>query len=294
MAKISYVNVPAGLQDKFFLGLAPTDRFNFPHLSVKNPYLSVKRKKGLSQRSLMPQVSELWASLSSEEKTAWANAGHECGLSGWQDFLAEQCARIKNQISGTGTPSTLHQGFVGNLHIDAPADGIWIAQFHPNTYWVSRKVAGTKAQYAPVLVNENIALPLTISCNYKSELAQVGDYHDTFFYAILQYSYQGVTRSVTANVTLDLTHDWVHVSAPVPAINGYIVGYTLYFFLGGVTGDLYFDNVKVEHSGQNWARDPHCKNINQGFTRMFFQVPSHWVPLDLPTGSFLQSIYKNF
>ena len=36
---------------------------------------------------------------------------------------------------------------------------------------------------------------------------------------------------------------------------------------------------------------PYCKNINEGFTRAFFQVPKHWVGVEIPEGASFESIY---
>ena len=58
-----------------------------------------------------------------------------------------------------------------------------------------------------------------------------------------------------------------------------------------MTGTFLFDDVKAEHTGQNWARDPYCKNIAQQFTRAFYQVPKSWAALILPAGADYDSIY---
>jgi len=59
-------------------------------------------------------------------------------------------------------------------------------------------------------------------------------------------------------------------------------------------GDLYFDNIKAEHSGQNWVRDTFCNDINQAFTKAFFQVPKHWIADVIEEGANFESIYKDF
>ncbi len=58
-------------------------------------------------------------------------------------------------------------------------------------------------------------------------------------------------------------------------------------------GDVWIDNISAVHSGQNWVRDTHCNNLRQAFTKQFYQVPSHWVAIDLPIGSFFISEYGN-
>jgi hypothetical protein len=95
-------------------------------------------------------------------------------------------------------------------------------------------------------------------------------------------------------ITLDLSEDWQSADVTLSSAPGYVVGYTLFFHLHDVRGSLYIDNVKAEHSGQNWVRDPFCKDINQGFTKAFYQIPKHWAATILPSGSDYESIYKDF
>ena len=85
--------------------------------------------------------------------------------------------------------------------------------------------------------------------------------------------------------------EWLYVEAILSEIQSYIVRYDLYIEIKGLQGTLQFDNVKVEHSAQNWARDPQCNNIKQGFTRGMYQIPVHWAPVVQPNGAQFESVY---
>jgi len=294
MAKVEYVYIIPGLEDIYFTGIMSSDRFIYSRMARKVYFYSRKRKAGLSQRSLLPLISELWSGFSNEEKQNWSDAAACMGLSGWQLFVQDQCARIYNDIPGVATPSLLHQSWVGQLHVESPADQIKIVQIHPHFYWVSKKIKGTKNMYEPVLITEDLGLPLKIGLNYKSELIPVSTPNLAKFYARFWHSYQGQDRYTELEIPLNYSTDWVHAEATLTELIGYVIRYDVYIHLTGLNGDLYFDNVEIIHSGQNWARDPYCKDIKQGFTRAFYQIPKHWAAVILPTGAWYESVYKDF
>jgi hypothetical protein len=294
MAKTSFVDIVPGLEDSFYSTLRSGNRFQFARIVRKITLYSVKRKKGLSARSLLPAISLLWDGLSSAEKTAWTNAGVECNLNGWRLFVKDTSARIKNSLAGVATPSLLHQAWVGGLRIEAPASELKIIQTHPRFYWISRKVTGKKGMYEPVSITEDFALPVTISLNYKSELVPSNGENFAKFYARFWHSYQGADLYTDLEIPLVSYANWVNATATLTTLSGYVVGYDLYIHLKGLTGDLFIDNVEVTHSSQNWARDKYCDDINQGFTRAFYQIPKHWAAVTLPVGASYESVYQDF
>jgi hypothetical protein len=316
MAIVSTVDIVSGLDEKYWSNLTPQDRFFLSRVRKKITLFSRKRKKGLTQKSLLPQVAEAWNLLSDAVKLDWKNAGAECNLNGYRLFVQDKCARIVNDLSGNATPSLLHQSWVGQLHIEDPASELKITQLHPKFYYVYKKVAGTKSQYSPVKIDESFALPLTISLNYKSELESIsgnpailgvcilGDFFlgdefgvgDAFvkFYADVWSLYQGQDITTRLEIDLDLVSDWKNAEAVLSSVIGQVVGYNLFIHLYNVRGELYIDNVHATHSAQNWARDPFCKDINQGFTRAFYQIPKHWAAVTAPDGTWYESIYKDF
>ena len=294
MAKTSYVYVIPEIEKQFFLGIRSADRFVHARLVRKPLLLSIKRKKGISQRSLLPQISEIWNSFSDAEKQAWNEAGAVMGLSGFKLFVQDQVARIKQGLPGVATPSLLHQSWVGCIHIEEPADEIKLVQIHPKFYWVSRKVKGKKAMYEPVLITEAVSFPVKIGLNYRSEMEVVSSPNFAKFYIRFWHSYQGEDKISEFSIPLDYLTDWKSAELTIEGVIGYFIRYDLYFHFKGLRGDFYFDNIKVEHTGQNWARDPFCNYVAQTFTRAFYQIPKHWAPVILPEGAWYDSIYRDF
>ena len=291
MAQTSYIDLTPEEEDLFFKTLKSSDRFTYPRITRKLTLFSVKRKKGLTQKSLLPQIAELWNAFSDGEKQAWNDAAAGQVKSGYNLFVQDQCIRIKNDIPGVATPSLLHQSWVGYLNIEAPATEIKIAQYHPRAYWVSKAVKRKKGMREPVEVIEDFALPLKIQLNYKSNLTSQGGGSFAKFYARVRSSYQGIDIFTNNEISLDLVADWKEADITLTNVAGYVIGYTLYFHLYNLRGTLYFDNIKSEHSGQNWCRDPWCKNINEGFTKAYFQVPKNWAGVILPDGATFESFY---
>lgn len=294
MAKTEYVDITPGLANSYFTNLRSGDRFVYSRVLKKILVYSRKKKKGLSARSLLPQISALWSALSDEEKLNWSDAGECTNLNGWRLFVQDTSARIINEMSGVATPSLFHQSWVGNLHIESPATQMQIVQYHPRNYWVSKKVPGKKGMYQPVLVTEDLALPFVLSLNYKSNLSDCGANAFAKCYVKFWYSYQGVNRYHESSIDLDDVTDWKSESVTLTTLVSYVVRYDIYFHIFNKRGDVFFDNVSAFHSGQNWARDPFCLDINQGFTRAFYQIPKHWSGVILPDGSSFNSVYQDF
>jgi len=294
MAKTEYVDILPGLETAYFTGLRSGDRFVSSRVAKKIEFFSRKKKKGLTQKSLLPLISELWAGLTENEKKDWSDAGAKCDLNGWRLFVQDCCARIYNDMAGIATPSLFHQSWIGNLRIESPASELKIVQLHPKFYWVSKKVYGKKSMYEPVLVTEDLALPVKISLNYSSDLTETASGSFAKFYARFWHSYQGADQYTDLEIPIDYFSGWKNAEATLTSLSGYVIRYDLYFHLYNLRGNLFFDNIKLEHSGQNWARDPFCKDILQGFTRAFYQIPMHWAGVILPEGSIYDSMYKDF
>jgi len=313
MAKVSYVDVDPEIEDLFFSALCPGDRFVYSRLRIYPSLFSRSRKKGITQKSLLPYCSDLWAGLydyyasffgvrkygyfefgdddDDGSKALWTAAGEKCNLNGWRLFVQDTCLRYINDLPGVSVPSLFHQSKIGYLHIAAPATEIKIAQYHPRNYYISHKVYGKKGMYVPLLITEDFALPLTIRLNYKSDLVSQGEGSFAKFYAIVRSSYQGADIYTNVEINFDLSADWKSAEATLTNVLGYVVGYTAYFHLYNLRGTLYVDNIELDHSGQNWTRDPYCKDLNQGFTRAFYQIPKHWVSVEMPSGSEFGSLF---
>jgi hypothetical protein len=293
MAKVKFIDIPAGLEPYFKKVLQAGDRFVYSTVRMPNPFISRKKRAGLTQKSQLPLCSQLWNNLTELIREDWTECGLETGLTGFRFFVQDKVLRLKNSLEGESTPSLLYQSMVGRLHVESPATGLLITQLHPLTYYVMRKITGKATMYSPVEVIEQFALPLNIYINYKSDLTAISGGYVARFYAIVYSSYQGRTIETPVDIDFDLDTDWKSASVGVGEVIGLVRGYALFLELDGVTGDVWFDNVQAVHSGQNWVRDTNCNNIKMAYTKKFFQVPAHWVAIDLPTGSYYNSEYGN-
>ena len=111
------------------------------------------------------------------------------------------------------------------------------------------------------------------------------------FYAEIWSSYQGNDVLTNEIIELDYNTDWKNAELSIPSVIGIPIRYDLYIHLKNLRGDLFIDNIYSEHSAQNWIRDPFCRDINQAFTRAFYQIPKHWVAESLEDGASFESIY---
>jgi hypothetical protein len=291
MARTTFIDIPEGQAELYYNGLQAGDRFEYPRITRKTAFFSRKKKAKLKAKGYLTTIKNIWSTFSNAEKQAWKDVDPHTRQHGWRTFVADQSKRILNGLEGTATPNALHQDMIGAIDIEAPAEEVKIAQFHPATYYVQQKVQGKKSQYNPVEVTEQVALPISISLNYTSDLISTGAGSFVKFTAEVVHYYQGVNRTTVIDISMSLISDWVAVSESLSVVVGEVVGYTLYLHLYKVQGTFRFDNPKVEHSGQNWMRDPYCKDISKSFTRAFYQVPQNWGAITLPSGSAYGSVY---
>lgn len=291
MTKTTYLEIPPELEEQYYTGLQSGERFILPKIRPKDLILSRKRVENLTQRSYIPAIAVLWRAFTDPQKAAWKAADQHPQKHGWRTFVADQSKRIKFGLAGVATPNAFHQDMVGKLLIASPAEELKIIQPHPSSYWVSKKVTGKKSMYEPVAVDEILALPLKLTISYKSDLVSQGGGSFARFYASVRHLYQGQNLNHDEIIEIPLSSAWAKQDTTLSSLLGTVTAYSLYIHLYKVRGTLLIDNVKVEHSGSNWARDIYCKKIEQDFTRGFYQVPKHWAPIILPAGTDYESIY---
>lgn len=291
MALTTYLTIPPELEEKYYKALQSGERFILPRIRPKTVILSRERIAGLTRKSYLPAIAILWHAFTDEQKAVWKAVSPYPRKHGWCSFVADQCKRIKFGIPGTATPDEFHQNNIGRLLIESPAEELKIIQPHPASYWVSKKVKGTKSMYEPVVVEEHLSLPFKITISRKSNLVSTGEGSFVRFYASIRHMYQGQNLNHDEIIEIPLVSDWAKQESIVSALAGTVAAYSLYFHLYKVRGTLEIDLVKAEHSGSNWARDTYCKKIEQDFTRGFYQVPKHWAPITMPAGTDYESVY---
>jgi len=291
MAKTGFITIPPGLDLLYNKVIQSGDRFIFPHVKVKRLFTSRSRKKGLTQKSLIVQLAPIWNAFDISVRNAWNLAGAESGMAGFKQFIQDTAVRIANDLPGYATPSTLYQSKVGKIQIESPAVGLTIVQLHPQSYYINRKVSGTRSQYEPKLIQENLSMPVGIAISYKSDLASAGTDPRARFYVIIYSSYQGRDIETFLEIPFNFVQDWERLTASISGTIGLFRGYTAFIELQDVRGTLLFDNIDIIHTTQNWARDPYCNSIQTSFTKAFYQIPKNWSAENISDGSFYRSVY---
>lgn len=324
MARTSSIETPDELKTLQRLAHEQRDRYILGVVQAHKRLPSKIKKKDFANQSLFKLLAPYWRELTETEKDVWREAGVYSGISGWQLFISDNAARLKNDLELSVPPSDLWQVRAGRFVIQSPATEIILKQEHPQSYLILQKIVGTPWKKEMVTLTENFSLPLQLTIRYKSNLVPVsngiptGDevnfaLHeyieptgDEVNFALINYgggnsraryyakvwtSYQGKDIYTDFNVELSENTDWTIGTITTSGLRGILIGYTLYFEIVGYTGELLFDNIRAVHGGTNWALDPRCDQINKQFTKSFALVPPFWVPVSLPEGAQFYSIF---
>ena len=291
MAKVSFVDIPSGLEAAYRKVLQPGDRFTFSRVRVKQLFLSRSRIRGITQHSVLVQLGPVWAAMSPTDQAAWNAAGVASGLTGFKMFVYDTAARRRAGLSGYATPNATYQALVGRITVASPATGLQIEQPHPLNYFVYHKVVGTRSQYNPVAVTESFGFPLDIGISWHTALTPLGGDARARFYCIVYSSYQGTDIATTLEIPFGMTDAWQRATASLSTVVGPVQSYEAFIEVYNATGDLFFDDVDITHTGHNWARDPNCNNVAQAFTKAYAQIPRHWAPTNISDGADFGSVY---
>ena len=127
---------------------------------------------------------------------------------------------------------------LGKLLIEAPSEELELIQPHPSSYWLWKKVTGSKSMYEPVKVDESFALPLKITISYKSDLISTGEGSFAKFYASIRHLYQGQNLNTDLVIDIPLSSAWASQNKTETSLAGLAQSYNLYLHLYKVTGTL--------------------------------------------------------
>jgi hypothetical protein len=309
MVKTSFLDIPDELKFDYDRTLEQRDRFTLGVVQGHKRLLSRRERKLLKRPavinspmegrgSLFKYLSPLWRALTLEQKNAWKNAGVYSNLTNWQLFISDNAARIRHSLPLEVPPSELWQVRAGQLKIESPASELVLQQQHPLDYWGLQKIRGRSWKSELVLIREALALPLELAIRYKSDLEEISSPEwpsevprVARYFASVWVSYQGQETRHEVEIPFALTSDWTLETVTLAPVLGVVVSYILYLEIKGYRGTILFDNIRAIHSGQNWARDPRCDEINKTFKKAFAVVPPFWVPVSLPLGSSFASYY---
>lgn len=293
MALTGYLDVPPELLELFQKLISPTSNRRTGAVRKSGYLPSKKRISDLTTRSLLPQIRDLRDSLSPTEIAAWKAAALAARQNWWNLFVQDTAYRLKYGIDGLATPSTLHQYKVGRIEIAAPATSVKLTQYHPNKYYVNKKIRGATSLREDVAVYENFTLPLQLEISYRSKLSPVAAAPAARFYAIIFSSYQGRTIETELDLNLSLNTEWTRATVHIDSVIGMARYYQLFIELTDVQGAFEWDNVAAIHNGVNWARDWRCSDVNNELTRTNFQIEKSWEELFLPYKTGFDSVYPS-
>lgn len=291
MAKISYWQFPEEWLPLINRILAWNDRFFFVSLRRKPGAYSVRRKKIVTQNSLLPQISEAWNNLQQSAKDEWATAAEVDAQRSFRLFVQEFAQSYQYQLDPPQLPSLFAQNNVGRCVISFPAAGFLLKQEHPFEYEIVRNVTGKRSMQYIETVREWLSFPFIIGISWKTNLEPVGTDPFAGFYVEVLSHYQGRDIYTPTYITFGASDEWQRTEIEVQRPIGLIKGYTAYIDVNGYQGELDFDNVLLQHSGQNWARDFRCNNIQTNYTRAFQQVARNWESVIAPSGFLYGSVY---
>lgn len=291
MALVSYVNPTPDLKDRFDRAFTPVYKTKHSSLRWNGRLIPPRKKSSISTRSLLPQIRDTWASLSTEQKQAWKDAAAAASYNAWNAFVQDQSYRLKNDIPGIATPSIYHTYKVGRINVANAGTNFRLEQLHPVQYFKMAKVRGTKTQRVPVSIVEQLLLPLEIALSYRTQLTAAGANPYAKFYAEVTRSYQGLDLVDTVEIDIPLSSSWARESATLSDVVGTARWYALYIELNDVTGFIEFDLIKSQHTGTNFARDFRCTNISSGFSDYNYQLPASWAADTPAAGVTFGSVY---
>lgn len=293
MAQVGALQIPPELLELMRALISPTSNRRTGSVRKAGYLPSKARVNELTQRSLLPQIRDQWNGLSGPQQTAWRAAAAASTMNVWNLFVQDTAYRMKYGLPGIATPSTLHQYKVGRIEINSPAQRVVLAQYHPEFYYVSKKMRGNTMLREDVAINEKLTLPLLIGTSYRSNLTPTREDYRARFYAIIYSSYQGRTIETEVGFDFATTSGWTRETASLTDVVGTVRSYNLWIDLDGVRGWLEWDNVVALHSGSNYARDKRCMDVNNELTTVNYQIEKSWEEQFLPTGTAFDSVYPN-
>lgn len=293
MATVSALDIPPELEALFRELVRLINQWNYGATGLNGHLPSREQKRKVSQRSLLPEIAAIWSGLSEEQKAAWKAAAKQSNYNAWNLFVQDMAYRLKFGIDGVATPSTYHQYKVGRIEIAAPAHTVLLAQYHPPSYWVSKKVKGTKDLWTDVEITEKLGLPLELGLSYRADLTIAGASPHCRFYARILSSYQGRDIETDVGFEIPFKTDWARQTTEVFNVIGIARSYNLYIDIQHLRGWFEFDNVLAKHHGTNFARDFRCTDVNNELDRANWQIEKSWEEEILPTGSAYDSVYPD-
>jgi len=232
-----------------------------PSFDRKNIIWRKRNLKVFTEKSWLTEISVLWATLTTIQKTAWETAGAVCNLTGYQLFTQDTSYRLENSLSGVATPNNIYQYKVIHVY---NANANWYLSFsqcHRESYDLFIKNPNQKNAYTPTPITENFVPPLKVEFYYKADLTP-NPAGNTFHVTVCLVGMKdGVRVTDYQNVELNPSTDWIKFSQDFNLDVDYIYYYYVTIYMFKYTGEAFFDNFNIEHDSQNFAINPSCDDI---------------------------------
>jgi len=258
MALLMGITLPAGLEIIYNKTLRMYDISVFCNVGKNPRFFPRKRKLQLREISYLFSIAQIWANFTDEEKTAWKTAAEVIGEHGYNLFVQDKSYRIKHLVGGNATPSIYHQYLIGHVNIAAPATSALIVQYNTHRlYW-----------------------PCSFKLSFKTDLTASGDNPSAKLKLIWTRYYTGQNIEETEEIILPLSQAWTTESQSITIQPGSKGRWRVELELIDVRGDVWFDNLWVEYSGEIKNNDPYCDD-----------VVKWWKAVNLPAGATLETIY---
>lgn len=109
MVKVAQMDLPAGYQELLDKILAWYDNQIYPTWAGRFFHRTRSARKMNKEKTLLPVISDVWATLTDAQKAAWGTASAFGTLNDYQLFTSDYSYRSKNGLALPGTPSDLHE-----------------------------------------------------------------------------------------------------------------------------------------------------------------------------------------
>lgn len=237
------------------------DRYGTTRMDRKDVVWRKRNYKDFEIESQMDPAALLWDVQGDDTRALWNAAGAACGLTGYQLWLQEVGYRLLNDIPGIPTPVTSHQFKVLQYDLGVVPEYFRIYQTHMAEYSLLLPIVGKKNAKQVVTIIETLTSPLLVEFDYFSDLEWTAG---TFLFRVwvqIVGTKSGVPKTDNFFVSLNEYANWERFSHEFVFDFDTVSYYFVIVHGSDYSGIFRIDNVKIEHSGQNWAFDPSCMEV---------------------------------
>jgi hypothetical protein len=253
MARVMGITLPAGWDIIYNKTLKMYDISVLCNVGKNPRWLPRAKFYNLKEITYLFSIAYAWGLMSNDDKELWNYASNVIGQHNYNLYVQDKSYRIKNGISGNAIPSLYHQFTVGHINISSPATSAKIAQYN----------------FTKVL------FPASHELCFHTNLISAGANPFVRCSFIYNRYTSGSTIEDVQTLELPLISGWDKAKQWIVRHAGSIGRWRVELELNDVTGDIWFDNMIVEYSGEIKLNDPYCldvvkwwkgENIGEGVT----------------------------